>query len=679
MSFLNPSLLFFLFAVSIPILIHLINFRRYKRVEFSNLRLLKEVVRETKKQKKIINILLLISRIMIILLLVLIFAGPFLTKGGSKDEIRGKNSVVVFIDNSFSMQNSTKQGRVIDEAKKKAIEIIEEYAEEDAFMLLTTDLESRHQDFVDKKRFVELLREIEISPATSPNSLSIKKSFDLLSTKNTNKHLYLISDFQVSSFDHQNFPLDSNISTRLIPIPINNINNIYIDSISFSSPIYSIAEDIDLDIRIRNSSDEDVEKLGVNLYINNRQLSLASVDIPKNDSKTLAMSFPLKEKGVHHGRISIMDNPIVFDDDFYFTIDRKDVLRVLSINSISENEHIKKLFSNAGEISLDNMDEGSIDYSAFSSYSLIILNSLKELSSGLASELSSFRDNGGDIIIIPNNDMNLESFSASMRSLSIPYYTKLNQIENKVVVIDDKDDLFRDVFSMEVGDMEKPSVTKYFSISEDHGISSQPLFIMQNKESFLTISQKDDSKVYIFSSNLERENTDFVSQALFVPTLWNMALHSQTLPMSYYFVNDNKNIDITNLLESKGIEILELEANDGSFRLMPQIIKSNNRVYLNTNNQIKLAGNYNILDKDERIGGFSVNYDRRESELVFPSASRIKKDIKPLRPYYELIGSEEITKVLGKKDGSSSLFPILFTLLLLTIGLETMILIRSKL
>ena len=43
MNFLNPSLLLGLFAVSIPILIHLLNLRKIKKVEFSTLMFLKEI------------------------------------------------------------------------------------------------------------------------------------------------------------------------------------------------------------------------------------------------------------------------------------------------------------------------------------------------------------------------------------------------------------------------------------------------------------------------------------------------------------------------------------------------------------------------------------------------------------------------------------------------------------
>ncbi|MDD2288560.1 MAG: BatA and WFA domain-containing protein, partial [Bacteroidales bacterium] len=195
MQFLNPLFLFGLLAISIPIIIHLFNFRRYKKLEFSSIKYLKQVLLETKKQKKVRNLLLLLSRILSILFLVLLFSYPYIQKQDSNLLSKAKNSVVVFIDNSFSMQNNSSQGSALDQAKQRAKEIIDAYGNEDSFMLLTTEILGKHQSFVDKKRFVELVNEVEISSVSSLNSSSLQKAFSLLNTKQTNRLLYFISDF----------------------------------------------------------------------------------------------------------------------------------------------------------------------------------------------------------------------------------------------------------------------------------------------------------------------------------------------------------------------------------------------------------------------------------------------------------------------------------------------------
>ncbi|MFA5540791.1 MAG: BatA domain-containing protein [Bacteroidales bacterium] len=680
MQFLNPLFLFGLLAISIPIIIHLFNFRRYKKLEFSSIKYLKQVLLETKKQKKVRNLLLLLSRILSILFLVLLFSYPYIQKQDSNLLSKAKNSVVVFIDNSFSMQNNSSQGSALDQAKQRAKEIIDAYGNEDSFMLLTTELLGKHQSFVDKKRFVELVNEVEISSVSSLNSSSLQKAFSLLNTKQTNRLLYFISDFQSPGFDVENFPMDTTVLTNFVPIEVNNLDNLYIDSISFASPIFSLSNNVTINIKVKNSSENDAEKVGLKLYLNDKQISIASVDIPSNQSEVIEMSFPLESRGIIHGRISILDNPISFDDDFFFTIHTKESINILSINSQSPNPFIQKLFSNTPELNLVNINDKSIDFSEFNKYSLIILNSLRTLPSGLVSELKNFRQNNGDMIIIPDNQLDLNSFSNAMREMSLPYYSKLNERENRVMIIDDNNSLFKDVFTSKEKDMEKPVSKRYFSLSQAKTLSNQVLFEFENKESFLSLSQDKDSKVYIFTSNLSSDNTNFVSQALFVPTLWNMALFSQKIPQTFYFLSGDNNIDITSSVNSTNLEVLHIKSLDNKVSVIPQITKANNRIMINPINTPLKSGNYNIYNKEELITGVSFNYDRRESEMRFLSNTQLKDKIKPMKTNFKVLDTKNqlISSFIEKTKNNNILFPIIFILLLASIGFETYILLRKK-
>lgn len=680
MQFLNPLFLFGLLAISIPIIIHLFNFRRYKKLEFSSIKYLKQVLLETKKQKKVRNLLLLLFRILSILFLVLLFSYPYIRKQDSNLLSKAKNSVVVFIDNSFSMQNNSSQGSALDQAKQRAKEIIDAYGNDDSFMLLTTELLGKHQSFVDKKRFVELVNEVEISSVSSLNSSSLQKVFSLLNTKQTNRLLYFISDFQSPGFDVENFPMDTTVLTNFVPIEVNNLDNLYIDSISFASPIFSLSNNVTINIKVKNSSENDAEKVGIKLYLNDKQISIASVDIPSNQSEVIEMSFPLESRGIIHGRISILDNPISFDDDFFFTIHTKESINILSINSQSPNPFIQKLFSNTPELNLVNINDKSIDFSEFNKYSLIILNSLKTLPSGLVSELKNFRQNNGDIIIIPDNQLDLSSFSNSMREMSLPYYSKLNERENRVMIIDDNNSLFKDVFTSKEKDMEKPVSKRYFSLSQTKTLSNQVLFEFENKESFLSLSQDKDSKVYIFTSNLSSDNTNFVSQALFVPTLWNMALFSQKIPQTFYFLSGDNNIDITSSVNSTNLEVLHIKSLDNKLSVIPQITKANNRIMINPINTPLKSGNYNIYNKEELITGVSFNYDRRESEMRFLTNTQLKDKIKPMKTNFKVLDNKNqmISSFIEKTKNNNILFPIIFILLLVSIGFETYILLRKN-
>ncbi|MBR9976556.1 MAG: BatA domain-containing protein, partial [Bacteroidetes bacterium] len=103
MTFLNPLYLIALVAAAIPIILHLLNLRKTRVIEFSTLTFLKELQRSKIRKLKIRQWLLLALRTLIIVFLVLAFTRPALRSGfGFLPGTTAKSSVVIVLDNSFS-------------------------------------------------------------------------------------------------------------------------------------------------------------------------------------------------------------------------------------------------------------------------------------------------------------------------------------------------------------------------------------------------------------------------------------------------------------------------------------------------------------------------------------------------------------------------------------------------
>ncbi|HEX9828971.1 MAG TPA: BatA domain-containing protein, partial [Bacteroidota bacterium] len=78
MTFLNPFILFGLLAAGIPILLHLLNLRKLRTIEFSTLSFLKELQRTKIRRIKIRQWLLLLLRTLLVICIVMAFARPTL-------------------------------------------------------------------------------------------------------------------------------------------------------------------------------------------------------------------------------------------------------------------------------------------------------------------------------------------------------------------------------------------------------------------------------------------------------------------------------------------------------------------------------------------------------------------------------------------------------------------------
>jgi hypothetical protein len=102
MQFKNPEILYFLFLLIIPILVHLFQLRRFKKQEFTNVKLLKELEVQTRKSATIKKWLLLVTRLLLLTALIFAFAQPFFK---AKDFDKKNNELIINLVFAFLVFN----------------------------------------------------------------------------------------------------------------------------------------------------------------------------------------------------------------------------------------------------------------------------------------------------------------------------------------------------------------------------------------------------------------------------------------------------------------------------------------------------------------------------------------------------------------------------------------------
>ncbi|MBQ6666669.1 MAG: BatA and WFA domain-containing protein, partial [Bacteroidales bacterium] len=221
MSFVHPAFLWGLLAVAIPVIIHLFQFRRYRTLYFSDTRFIEELQTEQKRQSQLKKLIILSLRILAIIAIVMAFAQPY--RHRPNDRFReGTASVLLYIDNSFSMENSSDQGSLLNEAKNQAAAIVDAFDESASFMLLTNDLEGRHAHFFNATEIKEEIARLQ----PSPNSRTMDRMMEyglgfLEQEKSGNRQFFLISDFQQSTVPLSLLPDDSSVQIRMVPLKPN--------------------------------------------------------------------------------------------------------------------------------------------------------------------------------------------------------------------------------------------------------------------------------------------------------------------------------------------------------------------------------------------------------------------------------------------------------------------------
>jgi hypothetical protein len=632
MNFLYPSFLFALTAITIPVIIHLFNFRKFETVYFSNVTFLKDLKQETQSKSKLKHLLVLAFRILAVIFLVLAFAQPYIP---SENIAPSENtSVSVFIDNSFSMEAINKNGTLLDEAKKRAKEIADYYKPSTRFHLLTNDFEGRHQRLVSKVDFIKLIDEVKISSSIKKLSEIMVRQADALNKTNdakNNKTRYVISDFQKTISDVKQLKNDSTCPVFFVPIITSAHNNVYIDSCWFESPVHRFNQLEKLHVHIKNMSDKLLENNSIKLFINDVQKTPASFTVDKESETEIVFSFIAVEERqasfsrvltnslLQQCRIELNDYPVSFDDKFYFSYEVIKSLPVVFINGDDKqkpNDYLNKLFKTDSIFRVTEITEDKLDYSSFSNYKLIILNELRTVSSGLSHELQKHINNGGSILVFPNAQIDFNSYKEFLSTSAADYFTTLDTTKSKIVKINLEHFIYKDVFDKKTFtavNLDLPAVNKHYVISKTTRSTGNYLLKLQNGDAFLNQYECGKGKLYLCSVPLNLNFSNFAKHALFVPTIYKIAINSQSPSPLFYTIGNNETIEYLGVKGNENMFHIKSIKNDFDFIPEQKII--NSKIELLEHNQIKNAGNYNLVLNKEVIAGFSFNYNRNESDL----------------------------------------------------------------
>ena len=633
MNFLYPSFLFAVAAIAIPIAIHLFNFQRYKTISFTNVQFLKEIKEETRQRSELKHLLVLLCRILFILFLVFAFSQPFIPLVDNPGNIK-ENQISIYIDNSFSMEGINEEGRLLDQAKKKAIEIAKAYKASDQFQLLTNNFESQHQKFFNREEFIKLTEEVEIGPSFKLISEVINRQKSLFSdTPEKNSIIFLLSDFQKNNTDINAIVLDSGVHVKCIPLSPQETNNLYIDSCWFESPVRKANTPDKLWVRVRAIGETEYKNTPIKLSINQQQKALASFNLKPNQYTDVPLAYTLTSTGIKNCVVSITDYPVAFDDRTYLSYDIPEKLNILSISDTGYNKYTDLIYNQDDHFVLSTQLSTQIDYSELQNNNLIVLSNIKELTSGMGQELKKFVSNGGTLCIFPGKDCETDTYKNFLKSdLNIHYFTKLDTQKRKVNWLNLKHEIFKDVFNDIPERIDMPKTKMHYSLSNSIKSNMERVLSLDNGTALLSNYKKENGNIFLFTVPLNIEASNLPEHSLFVPIMYNIAINSQQpSPISYTIGIDNKiETTVKSIDDQTSIpHIKKLTNNDQSdgFDIIPDYKVHGQVAEIYVHGQINEAGNYYLMNNETPSAGISFNFDRKESELAFYNTKDIEKDI----------------------------------------------------
>ncbi len=671
MQFTHPLFLFGLLAILIPIFIHLFNFRRYKTVYFSNVKLLQNILQKTRKESQIQHFIVLLLRVLGIAAIVFALTQPYIPNPAQPKH--GTQRVAIYVDNSFSMGANAQDGNMLLEATQAAEEIVKAFTFDDEFVLITNDFSGANAKVMNKNEMLNAVEKITLSAKhrSVEELIEVKESI-AKHAKSDHGLNYYISDFQENNISFEPILADTTGKNYLYKVPSQQVSNVSIDSCWFSAPLFRAGYAATLHVKVSNYSPEDIARLPIKLYVNGAQKALSAVDIKANSQATVTMNYTIGEEQYQAAELKIDDFPITFDDVLYFTYKVLPTTRILAINETESSPYLKALFGEDSTFYYEEMNVNKINYSQFKDFQIIILDQITTLSTGLQSELIQAVEAGVTMMVFPTEKMEVAGMNNFLQQLNSATFNPLEKNNIKVGAINMESRYFASSLEATPQQSTLPNVFQYFPITT--ASNSEVLMRLENQSPFLSISRIKMGNVALMAVPFHEDYSDAYKNAIAVLAVHNVALMSQQ-PQNLYHTIGEENVYVLPRVANKVREIVSIIKQPNKEEMIPEQRKQHGDVILYLNNNEQGAGFYNIDNKGELLGTIASNYSREESNLTYYSDEELATLAKQNEDQISIVApSQNLTENVESQLSGKALWKYFIYAALLAFLLEILVL-----
>lgn len=621
MHFVHPHLLWWLLAMAIPVIVHLFNFRRHRTLLFSDVRLLKNLQQETNKQRKLKHLLILLARMLAIAALVLAFARPYLKPEGAPDE--GLKHISVYLDNSLSMQLRSDRMSVLDELRNQAFSLPDAFRMDDKFRLVSNDFLPQHLLFMSGGEFQQELQQVR-SNAAGVNLGQVLQRIQLRSDDmdRSSHFAYLLSDFQRSNLILEKLTADTNLRLFLVQGRPAQQSNISLDTCWLDNPVLLPNQPVVFNVILANWSNANAEAIPVSLSVNGVQKAATTIDIAAQQKTSLILQYVPESAGHYQAVVSIVDDPVTFDDELFLTFEVRQAIPVLEIYETRPNPYLNLLFSDDSYIDYHTAQRLRLDAQMLESYETIILSGLDDINTGLARSLGNFVANGGNLIIFPSLNSNA-STALFASQFGITYSALLDTTRSRVSMIQTEHPLLKGAFGKVADNAELPWVRNGFALSPGQNATAQAPVSMLNGRPLFLSANVGQGLVYAYATALEASWTNLMNNNLFVALMYRSILLSNRKSALYQVIDGPIRIPLRAYTYSDR-QRLELRADAQSLRILPEITTQADLSQAIVYPELIRPGFYRLFAGDSLLLHLAVNESRKESVMDFVPVEKVK-------------------------------------------------------
>ncbi len=631
MSFLNPLVLFGLAAAAIPIIIHLFNFRKPKKVDFSSVEFLKELQQNTMRRMHLKQLLLLALRTLAIAALVLSFSRPTLT--GSLAESVGKRSstsIALILDNSMSMDLRDAQGDYITQARELAKTVVNQMESGDEVSILTLAGRSPNEILPFTNQLLARDAIDQVVPSAGGKTLS--SIIDLAQAKlaessRPNREIYILSDLQASTFtDSSRVAAEKDANIVFIPIGSDPPANVAVESVKITSKIVEAGQPVRLQAGIRNYGQNSIQDLVVNAYLDEQRVAQSNIALAPGGFGVVDLVLTPKRRGWLSGQIQIESDIFESDNTRHFVLDVPERRRVLLVQGEGESGKYIDLALSAeltrGRVAFDitSIQENRLPATELTGFDAVILLGPKSISSGEVANLNSFVGNGGGLLLFPGSGADRSGLNDLLSRLGGGSYTTYMDGKGEPIASlggsDFEHPIFDGMFDSDNRSalrMEEVQLFRQVNYQAGTG-NEQSIVKLRSNQPYLHELNSGAGRSLIFSSMPDPSWSDLPLRGLFIPLMYRSLFYVSSAQSSEY-ADLTLGHSASVRIRTKSQDQVVLKHPSGEEQIPEQRV-SQSATLISIPADLSEIGVYQILAGEETVSSLALNENPNESNLT---------------------------------------------------------------
>ncbi len=436
MSFVHPYMLYLAPLVALPIIIHLLNRVRYRRVRWAAIDFLLSTEQRAVRRAKVRQWLLMAMRMLLLAVLLLALAQPIL--GGGLAALLGSSSqVAILLDNSPSMSALDSRGTAFERGRTLATDAVEGLP--GSVRVLAGTISGRYdsplrEPMQSKDDVLPTLQKADLRAGLDDVAGSIKAAAEALQSGGGGGMIWLLTDMRASGWSSSGEgawqaardALEKAGRPRLVIstlTPSLTVNR-WIEGAKVSPEILLEGDVPRLTATVRSEGAGGM--VNVELHVEGRRIHAQSVQIEQDGAAEVVFNLPAVTEVPQSGYLQLDSDGLPQDNRYYFVIRPSQPLPVLVVDSrppggglydrdgdlVSLALAPPQTLSARSPFAVARAEASKLTQETLSDYQGIVLTEAVALDEKQVQLLQDYVRDGGWLMIFPGDNTDSRSFNS---------------------------------------------------------------------------------------------------------------------------------------------------------------------------------------------------------------------------------------------------------------------------